>query len=112
MLRRLLKQPPYLTLCICAFIFFNPTIAAKDKQQVIRLATTTSTENSGLLDNILPQFEQDIRLPGTCDRRWYRQSVAYGQGRRCGCSIGACTHSRGGIRQFRIWCKPPGGHVQ
>ncbi len=58
MLKRLLKQLPYLTLCICTFIFFSPASAVENKQRVIRLATTTSTENSGLLDNILPQFEQ------------------------------------------------------
>jgi tungstate transport system substrate-binding protein len=33
---------------------FNPVHAASD----LRLATTTSTENSGLLDAILPQFER------------------------------------------------------
>ncbi len=31
-------------------------VAAGEREQVVRLATTTSTENSGLLDDLLPRF--------------------------------------------------------
>jgi tungstate transport system substrate-binding protein len=36
----------------------QPTAAQAGEPQVLRLATTTSTEDSGLLDAILPDFEQ------------------------------------------------------
>jgi len=35
-----------------------PAPTAASEQQVLRLATTTSTADSGLLDNILPEFEK------------------------------------------------------
>ena len=37
----------------------NPAFADNISQPLIRLATTTSTENSGLLRYLLPQFEKD-----------------------------------------------------
>ncbi len=41
-------------------IFFNPAVAkSTSDKQVIKLATTTSTENSGLLKSLLPEFEKD-----------------------------------------------------
>ena len=38
-----------------------PTAAATDAK-VLRLATTTSTENSGLLNTLLPEFQRDTGL--------------------------------------------------
>ena len=32
-------------------------LAEFDRTQIVRLATTTSTENSGLLEELLPRFE-------------------------------------------------------
>jgi ABC-type tungstate transport system permease subunit len=43
-----------------------------DAQPVLRLATTTSTANSGLLDHILPDFEAGSGLAGACHRRRHR----------------------------------------
>jgi len=42
-----------LTGCLLALLMGGTTLAAED----IRLATTTSTENSGLLNYLLPRFE-------------------------------------------------------
>lgn len=44
------------TLLVIAFLLCSPTIFASET--TIRLATTTSTENSGLLADILPEFER------------------------------------------------------
>ena len=46
---------PLLTL----FLTFNTAFAQTKDNKVIKLATTTSTENSGLLKYLLPQFEKD-----------------------------------------------------
>ncbi|KHF25732.1 substrate-binding domain-containing protein [Solemya velum gill symbiont] len=40
-------------------LLFSAAIACAADNQVIRLATTTSTVNSGLLDKLLPNFEQE-----------------------------------------------------
>ncbi|MGC3872933.1 substrate-binding domain-containing protein [Halomonas sp. GXIMD04776] len=42
---------------IGATLLASPVLAAED--EIIRLATTTSTYNSGLLDELLPQFQAD-----------------------------------------------------
>lgn len=44
------------TLCIMTFIFLTQNIAHAER--TLRLATTTSTENSGLLAYLLPDFEK------------------------------------------------------
>ena len=48
-----------LFLLITTFLLCNLTAFANDN--VIRLATTTSTENSGLLSDILPEFERTTK---------------------------------------------------
>jgi tungstate transport system substrate-binding protein len=47
----------YVLLMLCASLYAQPSNGAQ--QQSIRLATTTSTENSGLLRVLLPAFERD-----------------------------------------------------
>ena len=56
-----------------SFAWLAPVTAENDSQsKLIRLATTTSTENSGLLDNLLPHFTQQtgykvhVIAVGTC----------------------------------------------
>jgi tungstate transport system substrate-binding protein len=44
----------YLFISLIALLFVTPTLA----EQRLRLATTTSTDNSGLLDALLPAFEK------------------------------------------------------
>ena len=39
------------------FVFFVPSSILFSNDDILRLATTTSTENSGLLDDIIPRFE-------------------------------------------------------
>jgi len=51
--RRLPRLATILTLCL----WFSATLCADDK--TLRLATTTSTENSGLLGELLPAFTQE-----------------------------------------------------
>jgi tungstate transport system substrate-binding protein len=46
-------------LCLSLFI---PPAGAAQAEEVLRLATTTSTANSGLLDEILPDFEAESGL--------------------------------------------------
>jgi tungstate transport system substrate-binding protein len=46
-------------LCLSLFI---PPAGAAQAEEVLRLATTTSTANSGLLDEILPHFEAESGL--------------------------------------------------
>lgn len=40
----------------------EPTVEAADAPQTLRLATTTSTDDSGLLDAILPVFEEEFNV--------------------------------------------------
>ena len=50
------------TLCqtaLCLIIFLTGTCTSMAGTSFIRLATTTSTDNSGLLDILLPAFEKD-----------------------------------------------------
>ncbi|MEE9326277.1 MAG: substrate-binding domain-containing protein [Cocleimonas sp.] len=47
------------TLSILFTLLFNINPTFADDNKVIKLATTTSTENSGLLKYLLPTFEQD-----------------------------------------------------
>ena len=42
---------------ICLCLFWSPAVPAL-AQEVVVMATTTSTENSGLLDHLLPPFEK------------------------------------------------------
>ena len=44
------------------FAIFGWLVSACGEKQALRLATTTSTENSGLLDNILPVFTQETGI--------------------------------------------------
>jgi len=46
---------------LCLSLLFTHSAIAGDKQasKIIKLATTTSTENSGLLKALLPEFEKD-----------------------------------------------------
>ncbi len=53
--------PPPLGLVFAAILFFALTGTAQ-AQNLVRLATTTSTYNSGLVDSLLPVFEQDSGL--------------------------------------------------
>ena len=54
-------QKPFLLALLSSFIFVSNSVYAGkpiDSNQVIRMATTTSTENSGLLGHLLPAFEK------------------------------------------------------
>ncbi len=48
-------------LCIC-LVLSIPTIASINSTSMLRLATTTSTDNSGLLDYLLPEFRKDTGI--------------------------------------------------
>ncbi len=48
-------------LCIC-LVLSIPTIASSNSTSMLRLATTTSTDNSGLLDYLLPEFRKDTGI--------------------------------------------------
>lgn len=58
MLKRPLNRFVFLILVVCSSMLPSVVDAGENRQQIIRLATTTSTENSGLLDKVLPEFEQ------------------------------------------------------
>ncbi|NQT94533.1 MAG: substrate-binding domain-containing protein, partial [Lentisphaerae bacterium] len=50
--------PVVLCLVVCALLFPGDAAAADTPPRVLRLATTTSTYETGLLDRILPPFEK------------------------------------------------------
>jgi tungstate transport system substrate-binding protein len=50
---------PLRYLLACLFIFSATTQAAENPEKIVRLATTTSTDNSGLLNALLPKFTED-----------------------------------------------------
>ena len=50
------------TALVIAFFCVVPSIASADDPVRLRLATTTSTENSGLLDVLLPPFERRYKV--------------------------------------------------
>jgi tungstate transport system substrate-binding protein len=45
---------------VCVSLLFAGTVAAEEK--VIKMSTTTSTENSGLLNVLLPEFKKDTGI--------------------------------------------------
>ena len=52
--------PSFLRIFLFSLFLFNPAFAKSvNDNKEIKLATTTSTENSGLLKAILPEFEKD-----------------------------------------------------
>lgn len=53
----------YSTLLWCLLSLFTFTVYANGPKTAIRLATTTSTEQSGLLNWLLPQFTQESGYP-------------------------------------------------
>ncbi len=50
---------PLLSLLACLLIFSGITQAGENPEKIVRLATTTSTDNSGLLNALLPKFTED-----------------------------------------------------
>ena len=58
MLKSLVHQLSIFIFCFCMLLPIDNAGAEEKKQLTIRLATTTSTDNSGLLYEILPLFEQ------------------------------------------------------
>ncbi len=70
------------------FCYLNSGII---QAEPIRLATTTSTDNSGLLRDIIPHFEQKtgnvvhVLSVGT------GHALRLGARRKCGCGSGSCT---------------------
>ena len=50
------------------------------EEKIIRLATTTSTYNSGLLDKLLPEFEKTHNAKSSSDCGRDGQSITYGAG--------------------------------
>lgn len=54
--------------CLAAVAIVLP-VASAAAPPLLRLATTTSTDDSGLLKAILPAFEGDVRLPRRGRRR-------------------------------------------
>ncbi|WP_394241570.1 substrate-binding domain-containing protein [Vibrio astriarenae] len=52
-------KKPIISLLFASLVLFNSTTATADELPSVRLATTTSTYHSGLLDHLLPEFEKD-----------------------------------------------------
>jgi len=68
--KRAIKEMLVLVLW-CAFVCLAPDVGAADR--VLQMATTTSTDNTGLLDELAPNFEQATGI----ELRW----VAVGTGK-------------------------------
>lgn len=56
------KNPRFFTLVTLAAILMLGGLAYGGNSKVIKMATTTSTENSGLLDVLLPEFTEDTGI--------------------------------------------------
>ena len=56
------KSLKLLSLGFLALILILSTIFLQEKEQVLLLATTTSTYDSGLLDYLLPEFQQKYNI--------------------------------------------------
>ncbi|MBW2028451.1 MAG: substrate-binding domain-containing protein [Deltaproteobacteria bacterium] len=56
------KKPRFFTLVTLAAILILTGLAYGGNANVIKMATTTSTENSGLLDVLLPEFTEDTGI--------------------------------------------------
>lgn len=50
-------------LVVISLVFLSPSIPAFGGSKTLKMATTTSTENSGLLDVLLPAFTRDTGIP-------------------------------------------------
>jgi len=57
--RKILTKTQLFTSLLLFITFLSTNITSANDHKLIRLATTTSTENSGLLNYLLPQFEKD-----------------------------------------------------
>jgi len=56
-----MKEKPYLLLVLILFWLIFPR-ASVGEEKVLKMSTTTSTENSGLLDVLLPEFKKDTGI--------------------------------------------------
>ena len=62
----------FIFIMVCAFLCFMGTLSFSD-DQILQMATTTSTDNTGLLDYLAPRFKADTGI----ELRW----VAVGTGK-------------------------------
>ena len=58
----MMKKCVCVAACLVGMLLSKPGVA-RDEQPFIVLASTTSTENSGLFDYILPEFKRDSGIP-------------------------------------------------
>ncbi len=79
-------QPPAATATI------KPTVRAATPDRLI-LATTTSTQDSGLLEYLLPDFEKEFNTKVDVIAVGTGQALAAGQRRQRRCAAGACPRA-------------------
>lgn len=85
-----------LILAVAAFISILLSLAHADERSFV-LATTTSTENSGLLDSIIPQFTNDTGIKIKVVAVGTGQALELG---RRGDAAALLTHDRAGEDKF------------
>lgn len=67
------KKPIVLSALVICFVFIAATGCKKSEPQVLKMATTTSTDNTGLLDYLKPRVKTNLNI----DLQW----VAVGTGK-------------------------------
>ena len=74
-----MKKIFLIALVLCLAAFYVPASSADTTTRNVILATTTSTQDTGLLDVLIPIFEKADRLPGQDHRCRFRAGTAMGR---------------------------------
>jgi len=53
------KRNSFIAIILLSYLLFSSSFATDKNKNILRLATTTSTDNSGLLKYLLPRFEKE-----------------------------------------------------
>ena len=88
---------------------FGPALA---QDQFITVASTTSTENSGLFDDLLPMFQEKTGIEVRVVAVGTGQAIELARERRCRRAVRAPQAVRGEVRRRRLRGRAARGHVQ
>ncbi len=101
----LLLSSVFLTLSLVACDKSNSTESTKekDKSRTMILATTTSTQDSGLLDYLLPEFKKDTGIDVKVVAKGTGEALKLGQNGDADCLL---VHAKAKEEEFikkRLW---------
>ena len=98
-----------IALCLGSALFAG---GQKEEPVHIKLATTTSTENSGLLAELLPVFQKDENIQVDVIAVGTGKAIGPWRKRRRRCHSGSCQKQGGRLCGCRIRNQPPGCNAQ